>query len=77
MAVDTRLPNPYADDLKKQVLETFEDATKDCEDENLRGIFHSIGWNYDSLNEFAVKFFNLMADMNKTEKVREMFKPFL
>ncbi|KAL6180091.1 hypothetical protein ACLB2K_046759 [Fragaria x ananassa] len=71
----TSSPNSSADDLKKHVMEDFKDATKDCEDEELKRFFHTIGSSYDSLKNHAVTMFNLMVDFGLTDKAREVFKP--
>ncbi|XP_004309934.1 PREDICTED: pentatricopeptide repeat-containing protein At1g06710, mitochondrial-like [Fragaria vesca subsp. vesca] len=65
-----------ADDLKKLAMKVFEDATKDCEDEELKRVFRTVGSCYDSLNNWAVQMFSFMADIGHTDNAREMFKPF-
>ncbi|KAL6184577.1 hypothetical protein ACLB2K_045978 [Fragaria x ananassa] len=72
---ETSFPNSCAEELKKRVMEIFEDATKDREDEELKSLFCTIGRSYNSLNEFAIQWFGLMADIGNTDKAKEMFKP--
>ncbi|KAL6180105.1 hypothetical protein ACLB2K_046773 [Fragaria x ananassa] len=72
---ETSFPNSCAEDLKKRVMEIFEDITKDREDEKLNSLFWTIGKSYDSLNDFAIQWFGLMSDMGNTDKAKEMFKP--
>ena len=68
---ETSFPNSWAEDLKKRVMEIFEDR----EDEELNSLFWTIGRSYDSLNDLAIQWFGLMADMGNTDKAKEMFKP--
>ncbi|XP_062029810.1 pentatricopeptide repeat-containing protein At1g18900-like [Rosa rugosa] len=67
-------PNSSADDLKKHVMEVFEEATKDCEDEYLTRVFGTIA-DYNSLNGCAIKLFDAVGGIGITDKAKELFKP--
>ncbi|PRQ61036.1 putative pentatricopeptide [Rosa chinensis] len=71
---DTACPNSCADDLKKHVMEVFEEATKDSEDFVLPLKFSMIR-NYDDLNEYAIQIFNSMANDDLLDEAKELFKP--
>ncbi|XP_024172241.1 pentatricopeptide repeat-containing protein At5g14770, mitochondrial [Rosa chinensis] len=66
-------PNSSADDLKKHVMEVFEEATKDCEDEYLTRVFGTIA-DYNSLNDCVIKLFDAMGGIGISDKAKELSK---
>ncbi|PRQ17268.1 putative pentatricopeptide [Rosa chinensis] len=63
--------------LKEHVMMVFEDATKDCEDENVQARFREIGEDYESLSKCAFDLFNALVRTGLNEEARELFKPLL
>ncbi|XP_062028416.1 putative pentatricopeptide repeat-containing protein At1g12700, mitochondrial [Rosa rugosa] len=66
--------SPNYDDLKNHVMKVFEDATKDCEDKDMKRVFDSIG-DYDSFNNYAIEMFGAMENLGLGDEARELFKP--
>ncbi|XP_024168973.1 pentatricopeptide repeat-containing protein At5g61990, mitochondrial-like [Rosa chinensis] len=65
------------DVLKEHVMKVFEDATRDCEDENARARFREIGEDYESLSKCAFDLFNALVRKGLNEEAKELFKPLL
>ncbi|KAL6177489.1 hypothetical protein ACLB2K_049015 [Fragaria x ananassa] len=65
------------DMLKEHVMKLFEDATKDCEEENVQERFRQIGDDYESLSKYAFNLFNALVRRGLNKEARELFKPLL